>query len=138
MEAQRTRRQAAAVLEEYRTSHGITDPDRPLGDTLETPDGRALLRRLDWLRTDHDGTDLSWEAGAEVKAALVRIRGDDARARQRLAAEVTAHQQASIDGHDAHDFGVAREAHKGWHVFACAVDESSASVPVQTRGRASP
>jgi hypothetical protein len=72
-----------AVLEEHRYAHSLTDPHRPLGDTLLTPAGRALLRRLESARTpDADGVTRS-VARRELDAVLAEIRRNDAEQQRR-------------------------------------------------------
>ena len=44
--ARRAWRTAAALVDDHRTTHGITDAERPLGDTMDTAAGRAVLWRL--------------------------------------------------------------------------------------------
>jgi hypothetical protein len=74
---QRTWRRAALQLEEHRRAHGVTDPNRPLGDTLWTSAGCALLRCLEVARTPETEGAAPLIARRELDSVLAEISRND-------------------------------------------------------------
>jgi hypothetical protein len=76
---QRSWRQAALELEEHRDAYRVADPNRPLGDTLLTSAGCALLRRLEGARTPDTEGAAPPVARRELDSVLAEIRRHDAK-----------------------------------------------------------
>jgi conjugative relaxase-like TrwC/TraI family protein len=109
---QRKWRRAALELEVHRNDHGVTDLSRPLGDTLRTSAGLALLRRLEGARTLDNERATPLLARREIDSVLAEIRRNDAK-RGRWRHEFARHEQQRGLYHHRHHAAHNRASGRG-------------------------